>query len=97
MTTLTIRISDDLKKDLQKMAKQMGLSLSSLVSANLTNLRRTRKLEVSAEPDWNDSNWTPSAKYLEKIKTDSDFKETVFISKKSGDTREFLGSLIDKK
>ena len=97
MTTLTVRISDDLKKDLQKMAKQMGLSLSSLVSANLTNLRRTRKLEVSAEPNWDSPDWTPSDRYFEEMQTDPDFKEVVFQTGKDGTLDDFFKSCDIKR
>ncbi len=97
MTTLTIRTSDDTKADLKKIAKEMGLTVSGLLNAMIMNLRKTRKLEVSAQPDWNSPDWTPSDRYYEEMQTDPDFKETVFISEKPGDTRKFLESLMNEK
>jgi len=75
----------------------MGLTLSGLLNVMIANLRKTRKLEISAEADWDSPDWTPSDRYFEEMQTDPDFKETVFVSEKPGDTRRFLESLMNKK
>ena len=50
-TVLNVRISENLKAEAQKVAKEMGLPLSSLVSALLTQTVRTKKIELSLETE----------------------------------------------
>ena len=49
MTTLTLRIDEDLKKELQEMAKNLGLSLNQLMNLNIRDFVRRKELNVSLE------------------------------------------------
>ncbi len=46
---ITIKIDDDLKKDIQKLAKNMGLSFSAIVENKLRQVRRERRIEFTEE------------------------------------------------
>lgn len=56
-STLNLRIDAKLKKDAQKLAESVGLSLSTMVKNLLRKVVREKKIELELEP-------TP---YLEKI------------------------------
>lgn len=58
-TQVNLKIDSAVKKDAQKRAKELGLSLSSVVNATLSQFARTGELELSAAPKM-----TP---YLEKL------------------------------
>ena len=47
-TQVNIKIDSDIKHKAQKVAKEMGLSLSSVVNASLTQFARTGELHVSS-------------------------------------------------
>ena len=49
-TTLTIKIDKKLKKDAQRMAKQMGISLTTVVVALLKQFVRTGGITLSVNP-----------------------------------------------
>ena len=49
MTTLTLRIDDDLKKELKEMAKNLGLSLNQLMNLNIRDFVKKRELNISLE------------------------------------------------
>lgn len=50
-TQVNLKIDTDIKHRAQKKAKELGLSLSAVVNATLSQFARTGKLEVSTEPD----------------------------------------------
>lgn len=58
-TQVNIKIDTVIKKTAQKRAKELGLSLSSVVNATLSQFARTGELELSSTPKI-----TP---YLERI------------------------------
>lgn len=52
MTTLTLKIENDLKKDAQGMAEEMGVSLSALIKMLLKNTIRTGKVDIQTKPNY---------------------------------------------
>ncbi len=50
MTTLSIKIDEDLKKQAQKLADEVGVSLSSMIKMLLKNTVRTGKLDIETKP-----------------------------------------------
>ena len=68
-TQVNLKIDNSVKKQAQKMAKELGLSLSSVVNATLKQFARTGELELSSAPKM-----TP---YLEEIVLEArkDYKE----------------------
>lgn len=46
---VTIKIDDELKADVQALAKNMGLSFSSIVENKLREVRRERRVEFTEE------------------------------------------------
>lgn len=53
MTTLTLKIENKLKKNAQKMADEVGVSLSSLIKMLLKNVIRTGHIDISTKPRYN--------------------------------------------
>ena len=49
-TQVNLKIDDNVKKTAQKRAKELGLSLSAVVNATLSQFARTGELELSAAP-----------------------------------------------
>jgi addiction module RelB/DinJ family antitoxin len=49
-TQVNLKIDKDVKKNAQKMAEELGLSLSSVVNATLKQFARTGELELSLAP-----------------------------------------------
>ena len=47
---VNVKIDSMIKKSAQKRAKELGLSLSSVVNATLSQFARTGELHVTAEP-----------------------------------------------
>ncbi len=50
MTTLSLKIENDLKKSAQKIADEIGVSLSGLIKMLLKNTVRTGKLDIDTKP-----------------------------------------------
>lgn len=67
-TQVNLKIDSSIKKNAQKRAKDLGLSLSSVVNATLSQFARTGELELSTAP-----RMTP---YLENLieKARADYK-----------------------
>ncbi len=84
MTTITLRIDEDIKKEAQKLASSLWLNLNSLVNLKLREFIQDRKIEVIApilddtDPKFYDGKDTieinePAEvvlEYLEKISND---------------------------
>ena len=49
-TQVNLKIDSNIKKNAQKRAKELGLSLSSVVNATLSQFARTGELELSTAP-----------------------------------------------
>ena len=49
-TQVNLKIDSHIKKNAQKRAKELGLSLSSVVNATLSQFARTGELELSTAP-----------------------------------------------
>lgn len=49
-TQINLKIDSNIKKNAQKRAKELGLSLSSVVNATLGQFARTGELELSVAP-----------------------------------------------
>jgi len=49
-TQVNLKIDNDVKKQAQKRAREIGLSLSSIVNATLKQFARTGELELSTTP-----------------------------------------------
>jgi len=47
MTTLTLRIDQELKDELQEMAKKLGLSLNQLMNLNIRDFVKKKELNIS--------------------------------------------------
>ena len=58
-TVINFKIDSEVKEEAQKLARELGMPLSTIVNAQLRELIRTRAFSVSAEP-----RMTP---YLERI------------------------------
>lgn len=56
---INFKVDSKVKEEAQKLARELGMPLSSIINAQLRELIRTRQLNVSAEP-----RMTP---YLERI------------------------------
>jgi|GEM_PF-4882843 len=52
MKSLSIKIEPELKKEAQKMADEVGISLSGLVKMLLKNAVRTGKLDIATKPKY---------------------------------------------
>ncbi|MBU0577237.1 type II toxin-antitoxin system RelB/DinJ family antitoxin [Patescibacteria group bacterium] len=52
MTTLSIKIEDELKINAQKMANELGISLSSLIKMLLKNTIRKGELYIDTKPKY---------------------------------------------
>ncbi len=52
MTTLSIKIDADLKSQAQKMAGEIGISLSAMIKMLLKNTIRTGKLDIETKPKY---------------------------------------------
>lgn len=52
MTTLSIKIETDLKTQAQKMADEIGISLSGMIKMLLKNTIKTGKLYIDAKPKY---------------------------------------------
>lgn len=50
MTTLSLKIENNLKENAQKMADTIGVSLSSLIKMLLKNVVRSGKLDIDTKP-----------------------------------------------
>lgn len=57
MTTLSMRMSADLKRNLEDVCRQMGLSVSAAITMFATQVVRERRIPfiVSADPFWNEA------------------------------------------
>ena len=49
-TVLNVKIDEKLKKEAQKVAKTIGLPISTVVAASLREFVRTRSITISDEP-----------------------------------------------
>ena len=49
-TVINIKTDENIKKGAQKLAKELGLSLSDVINASLRNFVRTREVYFSAVP-----------------------------------------------
>lgn len=58
-TVINFKIDKEVKEEAQKLARELGMTLSAIVNAQLRELLRTRELSLSAEPRM--------SSYLEKI------------------------------
>jgi len=47
MTTLTLRIDEELKNELKEMAKNLGLSLNQLMNLNIRDFIKRKELNIS--------------------------------------------------
>ena len=54
-TQTNIKIDPNIKRDAQKRAKQLGLSLSAVINATLSQFARTGELEFSVAPRMTES------------------------------------------
>jgi len=86
-TVINARIDQKLKIQLQDMANQMGISLSALISATLTKLAKTRKIELSARTE-NDFTEEYENEILESLDEDP-----VFVAETPEDLDNFFKSL----
>lgn len=76
MTTLSLKIEDDLKKSAQTLADSFGVSLSGLIKMLLKNTVRSGKLDLETKPRYHSGpeegdlvfkNMEESIKYFEKL------------------------------
>jgi addiction module RelB/DinJ family antitoxin len=76
MTTLSLKIEDDLKKGAEKMAEAIGISLSGLIKMLLKNTIRSGRLDLDTNPRYHDrpmkgdrnfATMQESIEYLEKL------------------------------
>ncbi|MFH1012369.1 MAG: type II toxin-antitoxin system RelB/DinJ family antitoxin [Candidatus Peregrinibacteria bacterium] len=50
MTTITLKIENDLKRKAQKLVDELGFSLSAVIKAFLKNMVRTEKIDFGLKP-----------------------------------------------
>lgn len=91
-TVVNIRVDQELKKELQRLAKTMGISLSALISAVLTKTAREKKVELSGLTE---NGFTPEQE--DKIYCAWKEDETVAVCETAEDTEKFLQTLMDEK
>lgn len=67
-TMINFRIDENLKKEMEKICKEMGMSMTTAFTIFATKVARERRIpfEITAEPFYSESNM----KYLEKVITD---------------------------
>lgn len=88
-TTLTIKIDKKTKDESQKVAAELGFSLSALIKAQLRHVIRTRRVDVSLREE------RPTAYFDKKLKeAEEDIKAGRVISFKDSD--EMLAYLDGK-
>lgn len=65
---INFRIDENLKKEMEKICKEMGMSMTTAFTIFATKVARERRIpfEITAEPFYSESNM----KYLEKVITD---------------------------
>ena len=72
MTTLTLRIDENLKLELQEMAKNLGLSLNQLMNLNIRDFIKKKELNVSFDNDVEIENF--NKREIELLENEWDFK-----------------------
>lgn len=87
-TVINARVDAILKAQLEKLAKEMGISLSALISAALTKVAKEQKIELTGH----DENGF-SKRYVDEFFNDPDREETVFVAKTPEDVDTFFQSL----
>ena len=92
MIATTLRLDEIFFLQLKKLAKEMGVSFSTLATSSLRNTLQKRKIEISAPQEY-----TLLPEYEKEIETNPDFHETVFVAKTPEDTERFLNSIINQK
>jgi len=91
MIATTLRLDEQFFLQLKKLAKEMGVSFSTLTTASLRKTLQERKIEISAPQEH-----TLLPEYEKEIETNPDFHKTVFVAKNPGESRKFLTSLMQK-
>ena len=54
MTTITLRIDENIKIELQEMAKNLGVSLNQLMNLNIRDFIKRKELNISLENEVED-------------------------------------------
>lgn len=49
-TLISMKVDSEVKKNAQKLAAELGLSLSAVINASLRNFIRTREVRISSVP-----------------------------------------------
>lgn len=88
-TVLNVKVDDKLKTEAQKLAKQLGIPLSTVVNANLVQFVNSRELTISALPQIN-----PAVEADLKA-IEADIKAKKNLSSTFGSTSE-LGDYLDQ-
>lgn len=67
-TMINFRIDENLKKEMEKICREMGMSMTTAFTIFATKVARERRIpfEITAEPFYSESN----IKYLEKVIAD---------------------------
>ena len=67
-TMINFRIDENLKKEMEKICREMGMSMTTAFTIFATKVARERRIpfEITAEPFYSESN----IKHLEKVITD---------------------------
>ena len=67
-TMINFRIDENLKKEMEKICSEMGMSMTTAFTIFATKVARERRIpfEITAEPFYSESNM----KYLEKVIAD---------------------------
>ena len=67
-TMINFRIDENLKKEMEKICREMGMSMTTAFTIFATKVTRERRIpfEITAEPFYSESNM----KYLEKVIAD---------------------------
>ena len=67
-TMINFRIDENLKKEMEKICREMGMSMTTAFTIFATKVARERRIpfEITADPFYSESNM----KYLEKVITD---------------------------
>lgn len=86
-TVINIKTDEEVKKNAQKLAEELGLSLSDVLNASLRNFIRTREVRFSFIPQM-----TPE---LEKLLggVEKDMKDKKNLSRRLGTQEEVEGYL----
>ena len=75
-TTSSVKLDKDVKEQAAALASELGLTLSSVINATLTQFVKERRLHVAAHPEFNETTKKELRAALQDIKEGKDLSGT---------------------